>query len=47
MPKIKESKFANHRRIISTYGKDYFKTDGDVLMCKVCVKIVCTDKKAR
>ena len=27
--------------------KSFFKTDGDVLMCKVCEKIICSDRKSQ
>lgn len=45
MPKIKPSKAAHLRKIISEFGEDIFSTDGQILFCKICEVKVAGDKR--
>jgi len=47
MPQNKETKCQRLQRFVTIYGKKFFKTDGDFLMCKVCEKIICSDRKSQ
>ena len=46
MPKIKSSVFFKCERFSKQFGKLYFQTDGNVLICKVCDKIITAQRKS-
>ena len=47
MPKIKKSKINQLNQFVKIYGKQFFKTNGNVLICKVCDKNFCVDRKSQ
>ena len=47
MPKIKQSKVNQLNQFVKIYGKQFFKTNGNVLIYKICDKNLCVDRKSQ
>lgn len=45
MPKAKTAQNLKLQKCIDIFGSDIFSTDGSVLLCKLCSKVVCAESK--
>jgi len=47
MTRVKAAKILKLKGFVQAFGKDIFKTDGDIIVCKICEKSITADRKSQ